>query len=99
MKPKLYKVTGKLTTFKEYTAAWTYIEIPLNKVPDVDPGGWGAIPVEVTLCSSTWRPSMFPLGKNQPYFLPIKKPILKIENLKLGDTATVSYITTRLSAF
>ena len=99
MKPISYSITDKLVRFKEYTAAWTYIEIPLNKVPDVDPGGWGAIPVEVTLGSSTWQTSMFPLGKNLPYFLPIKKPILKKENLKLGDKVTVNYFTTRKSAF
>ena len=80
--------------FEEYTAPWTFLFIPFNKVPDVDPGGWGAVPLEVTLKKSTWRTSMFPYYK-EGYFLPIKKPILKKENLKLGDKVTVKYFTTR----
>lgn len=96
MKQIRYSVTGKLFCFEEYTASWTYVIIPINKIPDVDPGGWGAIPVEVTLGESLWHTSMFPLGHGKKeYFLPIKKPILKKENLKLGDTVTVNYFTTR----
>ena len=78
----------------EMPAAWTYIFIPFDKVPDVDPGGWGSIPVEVTLGKSVWRTSMFPLDK-EGYFLPVKRPILKKENLHINDTITVKYYTTK----
>jgi hypothetical protein len=94
-KPRIYTVTGKLVMFEEMTAPWTYLTIPLNKVPDVDPGGWGAIPVEVTVGKTTWRTSMFPLPGAKEYFLPMKKPVLKKEDLKLGDEITAEYFTTR----
>jgi hypothetical protein len=98
VKRRVYAVTGKLEMFEEITAPWTYLFIPFDKVPDTDPGGWGAIPVEVTLGKSIWRTSMFPL-KKEGYFLPVKKPILKKENLRAGDKATVKYSTTRGSLF
>ncbi len=94
MKQKEYSVTGKLVMFEEYTAAWTYLFIPFDKVPDIDPGGWGSIPVEVSVGKSIWRTSLFPL-KKEGYFLPMKKPILKAENLRLGDTVTVNYHAAR----
>jgi len=91
---KKYSVKGKLVMFEEYTTAWTYLFIPFDKVPDVDPGGWGSIPVEVTVGKSTWITSLFPL-KKEGYFLPVKKLILKKENLRPGDTITAKYFTTR----
>ena len=90
MRGKRYKLKARLVAFDDYAASWTYIFIPFNKVPDVDPRGWGSIPVEVLLGSSTWRTSMFPL-KKEGYFLPIKKLILKKENLHLGDTVSAEF--------
>ena len=80
--------------FDEVVAPWTFLFISFNKVPDVDPGGWGAVPLGVTLKKSTWRTSIFPL-KKEGYLLPVKKPILKKEGLKSGDKITVKYFTTR----
>ena len=90
MKTKEFSVSGRLTLFENTVAPWTYLFVPFDKVPDVDPGGWGSIPVEVTLGESTWRTSIFPLKKDG-YFLPIKKPILKKEGLKSGDRVKVNY--------
>ena len=94
MKPKLFEVSGVLEIFEEYTASWTYLFIPFKSVPDVDPGGWGAIPIEVTVGKTTWVTSMFPLKKSG-YFIPIKKLVQKKENIKAGDKITAKYFTTR----
>ncbi len=94
MDKERYSVTGKLVMFEDYEPSWTYLFIPFNMVPDVDPGGWGSIPVEVTCGKSSWTTSLFPL-KKEGYFLPMKKPILKKENLKVGDTVAVSYSSVR----
>ncbi len=91
MKGKTYSVTAKLQIFEEYTAPWTYLPIPFDKVPDVDPGGWGSIPVNATIGKTTWKTSLFPLPKKEGYFLPVKKQILKKENLHVGDKVTVTY--------
>lgn len=90
---KTFSVKGKIVSFDEYSAPWKFLFIPFNKVPDVDPGGWGSIPIEVSIISinsTRWKTSLFPL-KKEGYFLPLKKEILKKENLKKGDTVTVKY--------
>lgn len=89
MEKKVYTVTGKLQIF-DMVAPWTYVQIPDDKVPDIRPGGWGSIPVEVTIGKTTWKTSMFPL-KKVGYFIPVKRLVLKKENLRAGDTTTVKY--------
>lgn len=89
MENQEFLVTGKLKIF-DMVAPWVYLPIPPKKVPDVRPGGWGSIPVNVTLGKTTWKTSMFPL-KNEGYFIPIKKLVCKKEGLKVGDIVTVRY--------
>jgi len=87
---KTYFVTGKLEVF-QIEAPWTYISIPENKIPDVKPGGWGSVPVNVTIGGTTWRTSIFPFGKGRGHFLPIKKQVRLKESISVGDTVTVKY--------
>lgn len=89
---KVFLVTDNLQIF-QVAAPWIYISIPKNKVPDVEPGGWGSIPLVVTVRKTTWRTSMFPMKKDH-YFIPIKKAVCKKEALKVGDRVTVKYTTT-----
>lgn len=88
-KKKAFSHFGKLLLF-EMAAAWTYMPIPREKIPAVMPGGWGSIPVVATIGKTTWRTSLFPL-KGADYFLPVKKMVLKQENLRVGDVVTVKY--------
>lgn len=89
MKKQVFSVTGRLQIF-DMVASWIYLPIPLEKVPGVRPGGWGSIPIDVTIGITTWRTSMFPL-KNEGYFIPIKKLVCKKEGLKVGDMVNVKY--------
>ncbi len=87
--PKTYTVRSRLQIFDMY-APWMYILIPNTKVPNVRPGGWGSIPVVVTVGNTTWITSLFPMRGGQ-YFLPIKKLVAKKENLKLGAIVSATY--------
>ncbi len=87
--PIKFKVTGILESF-EGKAAWVFLPVDLLDVPPVLPGGWGSVPIKVSLGTTTWVTSMFPL-KNRGYFIPIKKAVLKAESLSIGDTVTVHY--------
>jgi len=89
MKKQTFSVTDELEVF-QMEAPWTYMPIPLNKVPDVKPGGWGSIPVNVTIGKTTWRTSMFPIKKDN-YFIPIKKSVRVKESVAVGDTVTIKY--------
>lgn len=89
MRNQTFVVKGKLQIF-DMASPWIYLPIPPEKVPDVRPGGWGSIPIYVTIGKTTWKTSMFPL-KNEGYFIPVKKLVCKKENLKVGDLVTVRY--------
>ncbi len=49
--------------------------------------GWGMIPVEVTIGSTTWRTAMFP--KDGAYVVPIRDAIRRVERLAAGDTVSM----------
>ena len=89
VKDKVFKVGGKLKIF-DMGSPWIYLPIPPEKVPAVRPGGWGSIPIEVTIGKTTWKTSMFPL-KNEGYFIPVKRMVCKKEGLNVGDEITVQY--------
>lgn len=50
--------------------------------------GWGVIPVQVRLGDTQWKTSLFP--KDGRYLVPIKVMVQKAENLKEGDTVTIT---------
>lgn len=56
--------------------------------------GWGVIPVEASIGSSTWTTSLFP--KNKRYLVPIKTSIRQAEVLGVGDYVTVTLNIARL---
>lgn len=85
----VYTVIAPLHIFA-MAAPWLYVPIPLEKVPPVKTGGWGSIPVRVSVGSSTWDTSLFPIKKDH-YFVPIKKAIARAERLRVGDSVTVHY--------
>ncbi|MCR4264519.1 MAG: DUF1905 domain-containing protein [Candidatus Roizmanbacteria bacterium] len=51
--------------------------------------GFGAIPVNMTVGNTTWRTSIFP-DKDGTYLLPLKKEVRVTENIKVGDTISIS---------
>lgn len=87
---KVYSVIGELEIF-QMEAPWTYISVPENKIPNVKPGGWGSIPVNVTVGKTTWKTSIFPIQKGAGHFIPIKKQVRNKESIVVGDTFTVKY--------
>ena len=84
-----YSVAGKLCMFTG-PAAWSYVPVPDSKVPKVRPGGWGSIPVTVTVGKTTWRTSIF-AAKGKKYFIPIKRSVCKKESLVVGKNLKAKY--------
>ena len=46
--------------------------------------GWGMIPVEVRIGSTTWTTSLFP--KDGGYVVPLKDKVRNAEQIDVGDT-------------
>jgi hypothetical protein len=51
--------------------------------------GWGSIPVEATIGSTSWKTSLFP-GKDGTYLIPVKALVRKSENIVDGDAIEIS---------
>jgi hypothetical protein len=90
MSKPTFSVTDQLHSF-EGKAAWVFLPIPFDDVPPVFPRGWGSIPVVATIGQTTWRTALFPLKKTG-YFLPVKKSVLRSENLSVGIITKVIYM-------
>lgn len=73
---------------------WTFVTVPPEDSDDLrertgPPGGFGSIPVEVTIGGSSWRTSVFPDKESGCYVLPIKAAVRKAEGLAAGDQAHI----------
>jgi hypothetical protein len=76
--------------------SWLFVSLPAeasDEIRDRTDGqrrGFGSVRVQVRIGTSTWRTSIFPDGKLGTYALPIKKAVLKSQNIDVGDTAAVT---------
>lgn len=52
--------------------------------------GWGMVPVQAQLSSTTWTTSLFP--KDGGYLVPLKDRVRAAEQVDLGDTVTVRLV-------
>lgn len=50
--------------------------------------GWGVIPAELRIGTTTWTTSLFP--KDGGYVVPVKDMVRKAEGIGVGDTVTVN---------
>lgn len=74
--------------------SWTFVTVPPEHSDDLrartDPrGGFGSIPVEVTIGGSTWRTSVFPDKESGCFVLPIKVAVRRAEGICAGDEADI----------
>jgi Domain of unknown function (DUF1905) len=51
--------------------------------------GWGSLPVQLILGDSVWKTSIFPDSTGGGYLIPIKKAILKAQELNIGDEVEI----------
>lgn len=76
---------------------WTFVSLPADASEEIrartDDGlrrGFGAVRVQVTVGTSTWRTSIFPDKARAAYVLPIKKGVRRAEAFDPGDTAKIT---------
>jgi hypothetical protein len=76
--------------------SWTFVSLPaeasaeIRERVDLNPRGFGSVPVRVTVGASTWATSIFPDRERGSYSLPVKKAVRRAEGLAEGDVATVT---------
>ena len=74
-------------------APFTFVRIPqaesddIAEVASMVTYGWGAIPVNATIGSTTYYTALFP--KDRVYLLPVKAAVKKAEGIDVGDEVGV----------
>lgn len=74
--------------------SWTFATVPAEHSDDLlarsgTRGGFGSIPVEVTIGGSTWRTSVLPDKESGCFVLPIKAAIRQAEGIGAGDQVKI----------
>ena len=75
-------------------AGWHFVTLPTAVADDIDDAvgeraGFGSIPVEVTIGTSTWKTSLFPDKHAGSFVLPVKKAIRAKEQLDVDAVVAV----------
>jgi hypothetical protein len=72
-------------------AGWCFVTLPKDVSDEIDikfdskKKGWGSLPVQVTIQTTSWKTSIFPDNKAGAYLLPVKAEIRKKEKIALND--------------
>jgi hypothetical protein len=94
MAPPRFSFTAELWEY-EGQGAWHFVSLPPADADEIEAThgrhakGFGSIPVEVTIGSTTWSTSIFPDKKRATYLLPVKKAVRTAEGLVAGTKAKV----------
>jgi hypothetical protein len=75
-------------------AAWHFVTVPEDVSDEIEDQagarrGFGSVPVQVQIGSSTWATSVFPDSKRGAFLLPVKKQVRTREGLEVGDVVAV----------
>lgn len=87
---------GDLWRWESRRAFYTFVSLP----PEVEDHvlmvagdllrGWGSVRVEARIGSSTFATSVFPLGDEAAYALPVKRAVRDALGVGVGDTVSVT---------
>ena len=87
--------SGELYLWDSRSDSWVFVNLPedlADEIEDLQVGprrGFGAVKVEVTVGTSTWRTSIFPSKSAATFVLPVKRQVLRAESLAPGDHVAV----------
>lgn len=94
-----YEFDAEVWRWEARVEEWGFVSVPQeasDEIREYSEGagafgrrGFGAVRVEATIGSTTWRTSIFPGHSEGPYSLPLKKAVRKAESLGIGDPAHV----------
>ncbi len=74
-------------------ATWVFLTLPHDIADEIEARatakGFGSVPVDVEVGSSTWQTSLFPDKQRASYVLPLKAAIRKAESIETGDSVEV----------
>ncbi len=75
-------------------AGWHFTGLPKKQSEEIKKNfgsstkGWGSLPVQIILGTTSWKTSIFPDKKSGMYLLPLKAQVRKKENIGKEDTVS-----------
>lgn len=94
MKKSSYTMKEKVFIYPSEVAAWHFIPVTrkigqsIKETNGKSVRGFGSLPVEVSIGSSTWNTSIFPDKYSGSYILPLKASVRKKEDILAGELVT-----------
>ncbi|MEW1833342.1 DUF1905 domain-containing protein [Microbacterium sp. NPDC079995] len=87
----IVETAGVLFRWEARRDDWYFVPLSSEASEDIRdvprPGrGFGSVPVQVTVGSSSWRTSIFPDAARGVYVLPLKRSVREREGISEGDT-------------
>jgi hypothetical protein len=93
--PLTYEFAAPLWVWDVRRDLWTFVTLPDEASDEilarvgVGARGFGSVPVNARIGTTTWRTSVFPQSGDGPYVLPVKRAVRDANGLGPGDTAAV----------
>lgn len=94
-----FEFDAEVWRWEARTEEWGFVSVPQelsDEIREYADGfgrrGFGAVRVEATIGSTTWRTSIFPGHSGGPYALPLKRAVRHAESLGIGDPAHVRLV-------
>jgi hypothetical protein len=91
----MFKIKAKVRLYPGM-AGWQFVTIPKKQSKNITltygamKQGWGSLPVTVSIGKTKWKTSIFPDKKMGAYLLPLKADVRKKENIKVGNTISIT---------
>jgi hypothetical protein len=89
-------MTEKVWLYPGDMAAWHFVTLTKKIGQEIrekygkQSRGFGSLPVEVTVGTTTWKTSIFPDKRVGSYLLPLKAKVRKAEDIEAGEMITFS---------
>jgi hypothetical protein len=95
MKPPTYTIRAKVWLWSG-KGAWHFATIPNEVATQIKDmfgylkGGWGSLPVRLTVGKTTWQTSIFPDSKSGGYLIPLKAEVRKKEKFDIDEEIEIN---------
>lgn len=96
---KTYEIVGKLWLWNFEKGSWHFFTIPVKIANEIhfneklrnfgQRRGFGSVKVRAQINDSVFETSIFPVSKEQTYFLPVNAKVRKAQNIGNGDEVKV----------
>ena len=94
MRPNQYRFVSPVWLYPG-KGGWHFVTVPRELSEEIRKqfghlqGGWGSVPVIVTIGKTSWTTSIFPDKKLEAYLLPIKAEVRRKEHASAGDDVEI----------